>query len=90
MSTDHIRTQAICDFPPPKDVNGITRFTGVLNFYHKLIPNLAKVAAPLNALRKKGAEFSWGSEQQKAFSTYEPECLAALFGIEEFHKYLEF
>jgi hypothetical protein len=64
---DPERTRAIRDFPPPRDVKGIRRFIGMVNFYHKFIPRLAEVAAPLNALRKKGVKFTWGKDQQKAF-----------------------
>jgi hypothetical protein len=46
-------------------VKGISRFVGI-NFYHKFIPHLADVAAPLNALRKNGVKFVWGKEQQTA------------------------
>jgi hypothetical protein len=67
VSIDPIRTQPIRDFPPPKDVKGIARFVGILTFIISSIPNLAKVAAALNALRKKGAMFFWGPEQQNAF-----------------------
>jgi hypothetical protein len=63
VSINPSRTQAIRDFPPPKDVKEILRFIGMLSFYHKFVPNLANVAAPLNALRKKGAKFSLGPEQ---------------------------
>jgi hypothetical protein len=69
VSIDPGRTQAIRDFPPPRDVRGIARFLGMVNFYHKFIPNLADVAAPLNILRKKGAKFVWQEAQQKAFDT---------------------
>jgi hypothetical protein len=68
VSIDPNRTRAIHDFPPPTDVRGIARFVGMVNFYQKFIPNFARIAAPLNALRKKGAVFSWGPEQQKAFA----------------------
>jgi hypothetical protein len=68
VSINPIRTQPICDFPPPKDVKVFVRFIGILNFYHKFIPNFAKVAAPLKVLRKKKkAKFSREPEQQKAF-----------------------
>jgi len=39
----------------------------MVNFYCKFIPGFADVAAPLNALRKKGMRFVCGQEQQEAF-----------------------
>jgi hypothetical protein len=38
----------------------------MVNFYHKFIPNLADLAAPLKMLRKKSLRFKWGPEQQKS------------------------
>jgi hypothetical protein len=64
---DPERTKAIRVFPPVKDAKGISRFVGMVNFYHKFIPNLADIAGPLNALRKKDVKFKWGSEQHRAF-----------------------
>lgn len=64
---DPDRTQAIRDFPPPKDVKGIARFLGMINFYRKFIPNVAELAAPLNQLRKSGVKFKWGEDQQRSF-----------------------
>jgi hypothetical protein len=64
---DPERTQAIRNFTPPKNAKGISRFVGMVNFYHKFIPNLANLAAPLNQLREKGVKFKWGAEQQSAF-----------------------
>ena len=40
---------------------------GWLIFYHKFIPRLADIAAPLNALRKKDVKFMWGKPQEEAF-----------------------
>ena len=54
---DPERTRAIREFPIPRDTKGIGRFIGMVNFYHKFIPRLADVAAPLNALRKRGVKF---------------------------------
>jgi hypothetical protein len=145
------RTEAIRTFPAPKDAKGISRFIGMVNFYHKFIPKFADFVAPLNRLRKKGVKFGWGPEQTRAFSllkdaifhppvlgmadfsrefilqtdgsavalgavllqgdevgrpvayasrtlstqerrtfsAHELECLAVLFGVEKFRKYLE-
>jgi hypothetical protein len=61
------RTRSIREFPPPRDAKGISRFIGMINFYHKFIPRLSEIAAPLNASRKKGVKFKWGHEQQQSF-----------------------
>lgn len=66
---DPERTQGIRDFPAPRDVKGISRFVGMVGFYRKFIPNVSELCAPLNKLRKKGASFVWGEEQQKAFES---------------------
>jgi hypothetical protein len=52
MSIDPERTRAIQEFLVPRDVKGISRFIGMVNYYHKFIPQLAEVATPLNSLRK--------------------------------------
>ena len=57
---DPERTRAIRGFPTTRDTRDISRFIGMVNFYHKFIPRLTDVAAPLNALRKKGVKFAWG------------------------------
>lgn len=64
---DPARTQGIRDFPPPRDVKGIARFLGMVNFYRKFIPNAAELAAPLNELRKKGTKFKWTEAQEHSF-----------------------
>lgn len=67
ISIDPDRTKAIVNSPVPKRVKDIQRFIGLLNFYHKFIPDLATIAAPLNALRKKDVKFIWSTECQQAF-----------------------
>jgi hypothetical protein len=57
VTIDPSRTLAIRNYPPPRDIKGIARFIGMINFFHKFIPNLAHKAAPLNALRGKGVKF---------------------------------
>jgi hypothetical protein len=67
VSVDPDRTSAIRSFPSPRDIKGVARFVGMVNFFHKLIPQFAERAAPLNLLRKKGIRFVWGPDQQRAF-----------------------
>ena len=69
VAIDRIRTRAISSFPPPTSHKAIARFMGMVNFFHRFIPNLAHIAALLNQLRKNGVKFCWGSDQQGAFDT---------------------
>jgi hypothetical protein len=39
------RTRAISQFPAPRDAKIISRFIGMVNYYHKFIPHLADIAA---------------------------------------------
>lgn len=41
------RIQALMDFPPPKTVQGMRRFLGMINFYRRYLPDAAKFQAPL-------------------------------------------
>ena len=67
VSIDTERTRAIREFLPPRDAKGIARFLGMINYFHKYIPHLAEIAAPLNTLRKKGVKFEWNVQHQTAF-----------------------
>jgi hypothetical protein len=63
VRVDPARTKAIETFPLPRDAKRIAGFIGMVNFYHKFIPEFAKLAAPLNALRKKGTKFKCSKAQ---------------------------
>jgi hypothetical protein len=57
VKIDPERTRAISQFPAARDAKSISRFIGMVNYCHKFTPHLADIAAPLNALRKKGVQF---------------------------------
>ena len=42
---------------------------GLASFYRDFIPNLAKIAEPIQKLMKKDVQFKWEEEQQQAFET---------------------
>ena len=42
---------------------------GFCNFYRKFIPSFSNTAAPLTTLTQKNQPWTWGSEQQNAFTT---------------------
>ena len=47
----------------------IRRLLGMAGFYRDFIPNFSTVVEPLTRLTKKGAQFTWGDEQEQATAT---------------------
>lgn len=51
--------KSISEFRSPQNVDHILRFLGMVGFYHKFIKDFSKLAAPLNALKKKNVKFNF-------------------------------
>ena len=58
---------AIREFPTPKTKKNICQFLGKINFYHKYIPNLAKLLEPFYKLLRENSEFVWSKECEDTF-----------------------
>ena len=63
------KVRAIKDAPVPTNVTQLRSFVGLVNYYGKFLPNLSSILAPLYTLLQKGAQWKWGAQQEKAFST---------------------
>ena len=68
------RVKAITDFPEPQTIKQVQRFVGMINYYHRFIPHLARILSPihahtseLNAQSKKSKTFNWPLTCQEAF-----------------------
>ncbi|XP_023205547.1 uncharacterized protein LOC106700194 [Xiphophorus maculatus] len=55
------------EWQPPTNTQQLQAFLGLCNYYRRFVSGFAELAAPLNNLLKKKAEFQWGEAQQKAF-----------------------
>lgn len=64
---DPKKVQAIVDMPPPKDVEELRAFLGMLTFYAAFIPKMKGLEAPLVELLKRGVEFTSSSECEAVF-----------------------
>ena len=49
------------------NVSEVKSFIGMVNYYHKFLPNIASVLFSLHELTQKGKKFRWSQECQKAF-----------------------
>ena len=61
------KVQAIQEAPAPTNVTELRAFLGLVNYYHKFLPNVSDVLAPLHSLLCKGIKWTWTDPQQTAF-----------------------
>ena len=61
------KVQAIQKAPPPTNIAELKAFVGLVNYYHKFLPNLSSTLSPLHILQCKGTKWNWTQNQQIAF-----------------------
>ena len=59
--------QAIKEAPRPENTSQLKFYLGMINYYHKFLPRLSTVLAPLHKLLPKNEPWNWFSEQDQAF-----------------------
>ena len=59
--------EAIQKLKPPTTIKGCWSFVGMVNFISIFCPELQKLLKPIYDLTRKGKQFLWEEEQQKAF-----------------------
>ena len=69
-------TKAMYNIPTPKDAKSLKSFTQSLNILRSHIPNYNSILAPLAPLLRKGVPFTWGEQQQLAFTTLRDHLLS--------------
>ena len=87
VSTDPDKIKSVTEWPQPTTVTEVRSFLGFVSYYRRFIPNVSKVAKPLNKLlqnlegtpsQKKKFKVHWGPEQQEAFETLQGLCTESL------------
>ena len=61
------KVRVIRDAPTPTNVTELKSFLGLLNYYHKFLPDLATLLAPLHQLLRKDTKWMWTERQEEAF-----------------------
>lgn len=61
------KINAVLRAPRPDNVNQLRSFLGLVNYYHKFLPNLSTVLHPLNALLQRENKWIWSKECDMAF-----------------------
>ena len=65
-------TQAL---KPPKNIEELWHFLGLVRFYRKVIPFFANVTVCLNTMLQKGAVFKWTEQCNNAFNLLKSDFL---------------
>ena len=64
------KVEAIRTFARPTTIKGLQQFVGMLNFYHRFVPNAAHIMRPIyDVLAGKPMTLKWSDELHEAFTT---------------------
>ena len=61
------RVEAITKMRQPTRITELRTFLGMMNYYHKFVPNMATKLEPLYKLLRKENYWKWEKEQDEAF-----------------------
>jgi len=67
IKKDSKKTDAVRNWPSPKQVKEVQAFLRLMNYYWKFVPNYARIAEPLMQLTRKNKEWHWNKKQKNAF-----------------------
>lgn len=67
LSMDPSKVEVIQKWPPPRRTKDIQSFLGFANFYRRFIHDYSKITVPLTRLTRKGTDWDWTDDCQRAF-----------------------
>ena len=61
------KTAAMVNAPRPQSVAEVRSFQGLVNYYHKFLPNLATILHPLNQMLESNYQWNWTDQCEEGF-----------------------
>ena len=77
IKTDPSKTEVMRSYPTPKSQKQLRQAMGLFNFYRRFVQGFSQIAAPLNTLLGKDAEFKWTRECDEAFNLLKSKLIEA-------------
>ena len=77
IHTTEAKVDALVKAPAPTNVQQLRSYLGLLNYYHKFLPDLAHTLFPLNKLLEKHSRWNWSAACQRAFEVSKRKLLAS-------------
>ncbi|VDI25705.1 Hypothetical predicted protein [Mytilus galloprovincialis] len=62
-----VKVKAVVEAREPRTSAEVRSFLGLVNYSARFISDLATISAPLRALTRKDATFTWGKDEQRSF-----------------------
>jgi hypothetical protein len=69
IAVDPSKVQEVLDWKPSRSVTQIRSFLGLVEYYHRFIPNFSKIAKTMTKLLENDAKFKWSLQCDEAFLT---------------------
>ena len=69
VKPDPTKVEAVLKMERPSDVAAVRRLVGLVNYLSKFLSKFSELCEPLRRLTHKGVEWSWSTEQEKAFES---------------------
>ena len=67
ISPNPDKVRVVQEFPTPSNLKELRNFLGLANRYRRFVKGFSHIAAPLNALTRKGVSFKWSEQCAVAF-----------------------
>lgn len=62
------KVEAIRNAPAPTNITELKSFLGLINYYHKFMPNLSGLLSPFYRLLQKNTKWVWATEHETVFT----------------------
>jgi len=77
ISTDPKKIEAVKNMPEPTCILELESFLGKAGYYQRFIDDYANIVVPLNALKKKNAQFRFTDVEREAFNKIKAALISA-------------
>ena len=67
LRADPKKTQAVTNWPMPKDRHDVRAFLGLSNYFRRFVKDYGKIASGLTRLTKESVTFLWDPRAQESF-----------------------